>query len=228
MSINPLLLPVKKDTETVRITVLKNIIKMLIDRKWIKKENYETQYNYIVDSNNDNQLYKIKLDVNLSTMETYDPPTDENIKKIDKDFEDNIVMIKLLPQKVTSIIKSPIIGEFMNNYKKNHKILIVDDISDKSKLLLGQKKIEVFKEVFFMCNLLEINASPSYEILTPSEGKKMREEFNVNRNQMRIMLDTDPASLYLYLKTGQIVRVIRNSEITAYAVSYNIVAHKSI
>lgn len=230
MSINPLLLPVKKDAETIRVTVLRNIIKMLIDRKWLNQGNYDKNFDYIMNSNNDDQLYKIKLDVNLSSLETYDPPAEGTVKKVDNEFEDNIVMIKLLPQKVTSVgkSKSPIIGEFMSNYKKMHKILVVEDISDKSKHLVGSNKIEVFREPFFMCNLLEIHGSPSYEVLTPSESKRMRKEFNVNRNQMRMMLDSDPASLYLYLKVGQIVRIIRNSEATAFAVSYSIIIHKAI
>lgn len=227
MSIAPLLLTVKKDAETIRITTLKNIIKMLIDRKWLKPENYETNLKYVTSSNNDNQIYKITLDVNLSSLETYDP-SPEGTNKQANDEENNTVVIKILPQKVTSILKSPIIGEFISDYKKAHKILVVDTISDKSKLALGSKRMEVFQRAFFMCNLLEVNGSPAYEILTPAEAIKMREEFNVNRNQMRMMLDTDPASLYLYLKVGQIVRVIRNSEATAYAVSYSIIIHKSI
>ena len=38
---NPLLLPVRKDIDTIRKTVLTNIIKMLIERKWLNKDNLD-------------------------------------------------------------------------------------------------------------------------------------------------------------------------------------------
>ena len=227
MSINPLLLPVKKDVDTIRETVLTNIVKMLYNRKWITEDNLQKQITNIISSHNDDHIYKVFLDVSLSTYPTYDPTDDESQKKVDIDFEDKIVMIKLLPQKVTSILKSPIITEFISTYKKVHKILIVDGMPFKTKYQITSKKyIEVFDEVFFMINLLENTCSPKYEVLTSSECTELLTTYHLSRRQMKLMLDNDPVSLYLFLKKKQIVRIIRDSELTGKAVDYRIVVHK--
>jgi hypothetical protein len=115
MSVNPLHLPVKKDADTIKKTVLTNIVKMLNRRKWVSDKNFENTLERVINTQNDDQVYKINLDINLSKLETYYPVEIGEEKKEDKDFEDNIVMVKLLPQKVTSINKSPIILEFFNN-----------------------------------------------------------------------------------------------------------------
>lgn len=227
MSVNPTHLPVRKDTETIRKTVLTNIIKMLNNRKWITNDNVEKRIKEISDSYNDDQIYKIKLDIALSKLDTYDPPDDDTPKKQEKDFDDNIVMVKLWPQKVTSIAKSPIILEFLTNYKKNHKILIVDSISDKSKhQLVTTKYTEVFNEAFMMLDILGHVCSPQYEVLNPTDSNELLKSYHLTRKQMKRMYDSDPVSLYLFLKRKQIVRIIRNSELTGKSVDYRIVIHK--
>lgn len=227
MSINPLLLPVKKDADTIRATVLTTIIKMLHRRGWIHAENVEKQINNVIASQNDDNIYKVTLDVKLLSFPTYDPQDDTPNKKVDKEFDDKVIMIKLLSQKVTSISKSPIITDFLTAYKKTHRILVVEDISEKAKQqLISNKHIEVFSEVFLLIDLLEYVCSPTYEILTPDQCTQLLEEYHLTKRQMKVMLDTDPASMYLFLKQKQIVRITRDSELTAKTVDYRIVVHK--
>lgn len=228
MSVNPLLMPVRKDIDTIRKTVLTNIVKMICNRKWLLEENLNKTIDEVVSIQNDDQIYKIKLDVNLGSFDTYDPPDDTTVKK-NVNFEDNIVMIKLLPQKITSVGKSPIIGEFFDKYKKFHKILVVEGISEKSKQqIISNKHTEVFNESFFMLDLLEHVCSPKYEILSPTESKEMLESYHLLKKKMKRMFESDPASYYLYLKKKQIVRIIRNSELTGGSIDYRIVVpHKN-
>lgn len=227
MSANSIYLPVRKDSETVRKTVLTNVVKMLNNRKWIADENVEKYITKLIDSYNDEQIYKITVDVALSKLPTYEPSDDDAPKKQEKEFDDTIVMIKLLPQKVTSVAKSPIISEFLSNYKKNHKILIVDSISDKTKYqLVATKHTEVFKESFLMLDIMSHVCSPQFEVLSPNESTELLSSYHLTRKQMKRMLDTDPVSLYLFLKRKQIVRIIRNSELTGKAIDYRIVIHK--
>jgi len=227
MSVNPLLLPVKKDADTIRATVLTTIIKMLHRRGWISAENVKKQIDNVITSQNDDNLYKVTLDVKLLSFPTYDPQ-DENVpKKVDKEFDDKTVMIKLLSQKVTSVSKSPIITDFLTAYKKTHRILVVEEISEKAKhQLVSNKHIEVFSEVFLLADLMEFVSCPIYEILTPEQCTQVLEEYHLTKRQMKFMLDTDPASIYLFLKNKQMVRVIRDSELTAKSVDYRIVVHK--
>jgi DNA-directed RNA polymerase subunit H (RpoH/RPB5) len=236
MSANPLLLPVRKDIDTVHKTVLTNILKMLCNRKWILSDNLKSKTIEIINTHNDEQVYKIRLDISLSSFPTYDPqeqneeePKEKSNNKKESDFEDNIVMVKLLPQKITSVSKSPIIMEFFSTYKKFHKILIVDSISDKSKhQLISNKYTEVFTESFFMLDILEHVCSPKYEVLSPLESKEMLGSYHLLKKQMKRMFDTDQISLYFFLKKRQIIRIIRNSELTGGAIDYRIVVpHKN-
>lgn len=225
--INPLL-TVKKDIETIRVTVLTNVIKMLNKRKWLNDDNLETQIEKAIKSQNDNHVYIIDLDVDLNNLTTYYPP-DEEERIFSEGFNGKQIVIKLLPQKVTSISKSPIIQEFFNEHKKVHKIIIVDSVSDKSKSqIMALKHIEIFSEPFFMLDMMELVCSPKYEVLTPEEIPSFLESYHLTRKQMPKMFDNDPASLYLFLKKKQIVRIIRDSENTGSSVSYRLVIHKGI
>lgn len=232
---NPLLLPVTKDSNTIRETVLTNIVKMLVHRKWLDVNHYEKTIDELLKSVNDENLYRIKITLNLSESYTYNYSKIKN-KKDDKksnhnaEFDGRFVVVKLLPQKVTGINKSPIITEFLTNNKKYHKMLIVDSISDKAKnTLLDIPHTEVFAEEFFMQNLPDHECSPvDYEILDEKETEEMLNAYNVTKRKIVKILDNDRASLYYYLKEGQIVRIIRNSEISGKSVGYRYVVHRSL
>jgi DNA-directed RNA polymerase subunit H (RpoH/RPB5) len=223
MSVNPQL-SVRIDTETVRQRVLSNIIKMMFHRGWIKEENLENKTKKAINDANDENLYKIKLDVKLGSFPTYEyQNTDEKT-----DFNDDTVFVKLVPQKVTSVSKSPIIVDFLTNYKQSHKILIVDEMSDKSRnTLMTNKYVEVFSEKKILQCILNHVLSPAYQILTPDECVAVLKEYQLTRRQMKIMFDIDPVAQYLFLKKGRIVRIIRNSEASGYAIDYRIVVHKN-
>lgn len=225
MSSNSTYLPVKKDAETIRKTVLTNIVNMLSNRKWIKKENVSSIVSKLHDIHNDDHVYKINLDVKLSEHPTYDPENKAN----NADFEDTIVIVKLLPQKIASLSKTPIASDFISQYKKNHKILVVDGITDKTKQNIESNRfVEIFEESFLLIDLLQHECSPEYEVLTPEEGEQMLESYKAKKKQILKISDMDPASYYLFLKKHQVIRVIRNSELTGKSIAYRIVVHKSM
>lgn len=226
MSINPLLLPVKKDEETLRITVLTNIIKMLYNRKWISESKLKSTIDSSINSSNDDNIYKINLDVSLSNLPTYDPSADDTVKKLDPDFNDKVVVVKIFPRKVTSIGKILVLVNFFETYKNYHKILIVESMAEKAKTLITNGKYsEVFDENFFLINLIDHTCSPKYEILTTDEANEFKKSYNLTNREMKIMFTNDPASLYFYLKKKQMVRIIRDSEITGKSVDYRIVVN---
>ena len=203
MSINPLLLPIKKDTDTIKNTVLTNIIKMLTYRKWLKQDMIEKNISNLISMNSDDSLYKVKLD------------------------DDKTLYIKLLPQKITGINKSPIIVDFMKTYKKDPKILVVDSISDKAyQQLISMQLVEVFSENSLMINLVEHVCSPQYQVLSNEETEEFLSTYHVKKNKLSIIYSNDPAALYLNLKKGQIVRIIRKSEMTSESIAYRIVVNK--
>lgn len=50
--------------------------------------------------------------------------------------------------------------------------------------------------------------------------------YKVKKNELPKQFINDPMSRYLYLKRGQVIRIIRNSEVTGYSVYYRIIVNK--
>ncbi len=197
------IIQIRKDADTIQKTVLTNIIKMIYNRKWITYDTMNKKIEEFSSSLNDNQLYKVSLDVKLLSYETYEPEMSKT-----KNFKDDEVVIKLVPQKVTSIGKSPILIDFIEEYKQNHKILVVESITEKQKqtLISNNRHLEIFNENFFMLDLLSFVCSPQYEVLTQTEIEQLLKTYNLTQKQ--------------------VVRIIRNSEITGKSVDYRIVVHR--
>jgi DNA-directed RNA polymerase subunit H (RpoH/RPB5) len=223
MSVNPLLLPIKKDNETIKKEVLTNIVKMLSYRNWINKDKIDEIVRKListnVDSNTENTVYEINLDINLHTFDFYD-----EIPETNKDFNPKKVFVKLLNQKITGVNKSPQITEFFNTYKDYHKILVVDNISDKPEQLIDDMKYtEVFEERHLLINLPDYSASSQYEVLNKQEIDEFLKSYQVKKNKLPKIYQDERASRYLYVKVGQILRIIRNSEVSGQSISYRIV-----
>jgi DNA-directed RNA polymerase subunit H (RpoH/RPB5) len=226
MSVNPQLLPVMKDTDTIRTEVMTNIIKMLSYRHWINSDDAETQISSISKQHNDDNIYKIKLSINLNTFEFYHKPPADSISE-ENALSGKTVYVKILNQNVTGVNKSPIITEFLHNYKNDHKILIVEKISDKAeKQLLQTPYVEVFTEPFFLVNLVEYDGSPQYEVLSEAQTEQFLKAYQLSRRKMSKMDDTEAASKYLFLRKGQIVRIIRNSKLCGNSIAYRVVQRK--
>lgn len=216
MSLNPQLLLIRKDPETIRKTVLTNILKMIIERKLLNND----KLNFYMEK------FKTQTDDNTYAIDLDNPvKSDFDDKEYNKNFNSKKIMVRLIPQKIVGVNKSPVIKEFIDSYRMTHKILVFDGISEKAKhSILSTPNTEVFIEPFFMINLLEHIDSPRYEILNDNEVKELIESYNTKKNQLMKILTTDPVSAYFNLKRGQVLRIIRNSEQTINTVAYRIVA----
>ena len=67
---NPIILNMNFDT--IKETVLTNLVKMVGYRQWIKKSHIDKIIGEVTSVDNDNMIYSIKLDVDLRTFEVYD------------------------------------------------------------------------------------------------------------------------------------------------------------
>ena len=65
----PQLIPIVKNTESVKNMVLTNIIKILTERKLLDKANIEKNIMNITENKPDNNIYKIALDNNEPNTE---------------------------------------------------------------------------------------------------------------------------------------------------------------
>jgi len=209
--INPQLVPVRKDNNTIRIEVLTNIIKMFRSRGYIK-DSYSTNINKI-KKESDTDIYSIQLD---------SPIISDNANK---NFNGNVVMIKLVYQKIVGITKIPVIKEFIDQHPNNHKIFVFEAISDKAKSSLTSiPNTEVFVESFLMIDLISHIDSPFYEVLSEEETKELLDSYLLKKKEIAKILTTDPVVNYFNLKRGQVIRIIRCSEQSGLCVAYRIVA----
>src|SRR5207245_167575 len=159
----------------------------------------------LFDNRNDEGIYTIKLNVDLVDLSVYEEGEDKTQLKNGK-----TVAILIIHQKITG--KSQTINDFIAKYINYHTIIIAEVINEKRKTIImtanNNKFTEILTEDQFMLNLLEHEASPKYEILTNKEDDELKESYKVSKRQMPKIYDTDAAIRHLYLKRGQIVRVI--------------------
>src|SRR3989344_2755075 len=133
---------INKTTREIIEIVLSNIVKMLINRRWIILE--ETN-ELLIDRWKKSEKYK-RIKNNI--REIY------NIK-IDK--SENEVIVK---------INEYGIDEFINQYEQNHKIIVLKKDIQKSNKLYKTKNVEIFKEEKLMMDLVSIDYAPiEYNIL---------------------------------------------------------------
>lgn len=208
-SSNLYLIPIEINIDKKINILLTNVIKMLTNRKLLKESNLEKNIERIIESKNDDLIFDIKLD---DTNFYY--PNDKNI-----------LSLKILNQKISSINKGSPIYEFLNNKIENPKIIILNGIQGKAKeqLLNYYQFTEIFIEHELMINIIEYVAFPKHELLNNEEAQKVLEEYNVKKKEMPKILSNDPASRYFNAKPNQIFRIIRPSENTGISVSYRLV-----
>ena len=211
--INPQLILVRKDPEMIRIEILTNLIKMFAERGYINRDNIKTSINKIKKPES-TDTYIINLDKPIKPEGT----------NVDKNFNGKTLAVRIVHQKITGITKIPVIKEFLDNFPLQHKVFIFTSISDKAKsTLMNVPNTEVFVESFLIINLVEHIDSPRYEVLSEEEIIELQQSYMLQKKEIPKILTSDPVVSYFYLKRGQVIRVIRPSEQSGFAVAYRIV-----
>ena len=216
---------IRKNSHEIAETVVTNIIKMCIYRKWLDEK---SDVNILVDelfkNRKDEKIYNLKLSKNLLDVSTYDSFEDKKSNQW-KDFNGKNIIIYLSNLKVSG--KSQPLNDFISKYPNYHKIIVVESITDKVRLMMSTSKFtEVFTEPELMLNMTEHVCCPEFTVLENEELNEILQSYNAKRKELPKQFDSDPMSRYLFLKRGQVVRVIRNSETTGQSVAYRIVIHK--
>ena len=211
--INPQLIPVRKDPEMIRIEVLSNLIKMFSERGYINRDNIKTNINKIKKPES-TDIYVINLDKPMLPEGT----------NVDKNFNGKTLAVRIVHQKIVGITKIPVIKEFLDNFPLQHKVFIFTDISDKAKTtLMNVPNTEVFTEAFLMINLVDHIDSPKYEVISDKEIEELQQSYMLQKKEIPKILTSDPVVSYFNLKRGQVIRIIRSSEQSGFAVAYRIV-----
>jgi DNA-directed RNA polymerase subunit H (RpoH/RPB5) len=64
---------------------------------------------------------------------------------------------------------------------------------------------------------------PQHEVISEKEKEELFKKYNITPDQLPKILDTDPVSVFIGAKPGQIVKIIRNSHTAKQAVAYRFV-----
>jgi DNA-directed RNA polymerase subunit H (RpoH/RPB5) len=202
-SLIPQLTPIEISQEKKRELLLTNVIKMITERKLLNVENINNNIKNIINEHPDNDIYNI----NTINNEKY--------------------TIIFLNQKITSITKNSIIGEYIYKDKNIHKIIIVNDISSRSRQSIRESflNIEIFLEKELMFNIVECIYVPKHEILSKEDADNVIREYNVTKRLLPYISVNDPMALYFNMSVGQICRITRPSETAGYSNFYRIVVN---
>ena len=68
---------------------------------------------------------------------------------------------------------------------------------------------------------------PQHEIVSDKEKDEILKKYNITPDQLPKILHTDPVSIYIGAKPGQIVKIIRKSHTAKEAVAYRIVVESN-
>jgi DNA-directed RNA polymerase subunit H (RpoH/RPB5) len=198
-----------KSNDEIMLSIKKNLVRMLMDRGFINKKNYEKIVNTIVNNNKEEFVINIDNDRNYNTL-----------------IENKEIIIKIFNYSITSTAKDSEIYNFISKNLDKYVIIIAKEINNKSKTFLKlfknkfllKNKIVNFEIEFF--NFFELSFIVVDHILQPyffpvdiNDEKQFLEEYNTvkKKNMSRILVD-DPVSKYYNLKPTNIVKIIRTTD----------------
>ena len=183
--------------------ILTNIIKMLTDRKLLKRENMEKNIENVINQHDDNLFFKINLDLP------------------NKEYGEDIY-VKLTNHTIVSFGKNSSLYAFLQGNDDKYILLIVNSIGDRGEENIKNKypKIELFKEVELMINLMEHHLVPKHILLNEEEAAEVLREYNVTKRQFQKIIAKEPVARYFNAKPGMIFKIYQYSILTGYSINY--------
>ena len=76
-------------------------------------------------------------------------------------------------------------------------------------------------------NIMDHVLVPKHEVITEEEKKQLFEKYDIHPDQLPQILDTDPVSLSIDAKPGQIIKVTRKSRTAQEAVAFRLVVESN-
>jgi DNA-directed RNA polymerase subunit H (RpoH/RPB5) len=205
------LFPVEKSNNQKLNDVKTNFVKMLVERKLINKENLKNKIKGLIEDTSDEII--IKLD-NSSNYNTVIPNSE--------------IKIKFFDYKITSTAKGSLINEFLIKNNDDYKILIVDDINNKSEksIYAYYTVVEIFKFTELQINIVDHELVPVHSVLSEDEAEIFLKEYNAKKKNMPLLLTLDPVAKYYNMKHGNICKIIRPSISAGESFYYRLVVKK--
>jgi DNA-directed RNA polymerase subunit H (RpoH/RPB5) len=206
------LLPIKKSNTEIFNNIKANIVKIFVNRKFIKEENEQIIIDKLINDQNDDNEFTIDID------------NEENYNTI---IPNKKIYIKFIFDKINSLNKTSSISQFINNGDNEYKFIIVNDIQTRIKTALENEMIEIYKLKDLKENKVDnINVS-KYYVLSPDEKKEFLESYRLKEHNLALIYTCDMMAKFYRLKKGQIIRQIRPSNATCETFYYRFVIYRA-
>jgi DNA-directed RNA polymerase subunit H (RpoH/RPB5) len=211
----PQLLPIEKSHYQQLNEIKTNIIKMFVNRGFIKQENFNKYVKKFVSDENDDMEYTIPIDFESNYNTT---------------IKNKKIFIKMLDYKISSVNKNSPIGEFLSKYHDEYKLLVVENINQKSEKIISHYKTacEIFKTAELKICIVEHILVPNHSVLTQEQSKIVLETYNAKKKDMPLISSTDPVARYYNMKPDDICKIERPSVMTCVAPFYRIVVKSKV
>lgn len=189
-----------KNPNDIKLAVLENTVKMLIERGLLTKEKGAVDLDKFIKSKEIDTVYHIHT----------------TGKK---------TVVKILPYKITAISKSFGLRVFLDKYPEQHKIVIVHDMSKKAVqfIIHNYTDTEIFNEKDLMLNLVDHVDIPKHVPMSEEEKEDFFKKYNCTIKQMPKIKDSDPVCRYYNLRPGTLVKILRPSETGGIVPFYRLV-----
>lgn len=212
MSNAPQLLPIKISYEKQKYKIIKNVIRMLVARHVLNVENLKDYASKVFSNIKDDDTCDVLID-NVS-------PDDKQLYKI----------VLLLDQRITTITKTSLIGDYLYKNTNMHKIIIVDHITSRARQTIQNNfpLIEIFLKDEMMFDITKSDYVPQHILLSDDEAERFINEYGLQKKEIPRILISDPMARYFNAKLGQIFRIIRPSETSGESNFYRMVVKETI
>jgi len=208
----------RKDDETMRIEVLTNICRMMVNRDRMNIAKYcldvhsdddFTDINHRITAMIDNEkfikMFKERSDKNVYLIDIDNPFEDERARN--ETFDGTKLVVSLIPHKITDIKNSDMINEIFKSYPHHHKMFVIDSIVDRAANILGREKnVEIFMKDTVTADLMSHRMAPHRCIL----DKGSVDNYIIVPNMSRI-LENDHLAKYYNAKVGDTLEIVRNT-----------------
>jgi DNA-directed RNA polymerase subunit H (RpoH/RPB5) len=197
----------KYSPKEIQKMVLTNIIKMITERGLLKEGNKEKNIDSIINTQSQDNQYKIKLDTK---------------------YKDNeYIIIKLLNYKLISLTNSAQAGliDFLTQHKNMPGIIVPLGTNKKIEQAFKNNYplTEIFIQKELMIHVSDMIFIPKHIALTPEEQEEVHIEYKVKQKEMPKVKESDRMIRHLNIKIGSMVKIIRPSDSTVLTPYYRLV-----
>ena len=208
----------RKDGETMRLQILTNICRMMINRgrmdisKYCYDEHADADFsdiNYRITSMIDDskflKMFKERSDKSVYFIDIDTPFEDERNKN--ENFDGTKLVVSMIPQKITDIKNSDMINEIFKTYPHHHKIFVIDIIADRAaNSLARENNVEVFLKDQVTADIMSHRMAPHRCRLDKESANVYIIKPNIGR-----MVENDHLARYFNAKVGDTLEIIRNT-----------------